>query len=332
MEDLSATLFDEANIKVKEANVLANEYVLRNEKLVETLKEKDLSIELLNNELKNLKDVIGDLAEENSRYAKMSSSVESSTRPDALFQSRQLNKFNSKVIYSPTYNQLRFDLHDFNEFKDALSSTSTVFNIKETPFYKTLLLEDIEPVIRLNFSPTIKFYQKKTFIHNLQEHKVTIEPLSASTEVWKASQLSLSAPSSVPSSPALSQTNTDVVSEKNVDLKMFKYETDQPVAVESRCAVCGEARKHMNFARLYKMKVKQLEYLLCISCSLKLRRILDLFNYLKTLQPTKDLEQILKNWCEVVELRVKLYYCKLGLWDDSDENGLVYGWKNSWIG
>ncbi|GMG21087.1 unnamed protein product [Ambrosiozyma monospora] len=79
------------------------------------------------------------------------------------------------------------------------------------------------------------------------------------------------------------------------------------------------------------MKIRDAEYLLCISCSLKLRRLIDLLNFLKNLKPTFKEEEVIKNWLKLIELRAKLFYTKLGCWDDSDENGLVYGWKNIWI-
>ncbi|KAG7693586.1 hypothetical protein KL933_004647 [Ogataea haglerorum] len=315
MEDLSATLFDEANEKVKEANIVANDFKLRNEKLIETLKDRDTTIEVLNNELRNLKRLIAELEHQDPPQTPPSR-VNSELVPDSQFALPKLIKYNGQPIYSPTFNQLRFDLLLFNQFKESLENFQ---NIRETSFFRHLVSEEIEPVLRLDLSPSVKFFQKKSFISSLFESKVVIEPLSASTELWKAAQAQ-----SAPSSPSLSV--------KSLNLRMFKYETDRPVAMEARCSLCGEARMGINYARLYVMRVREVEYLLCIACATKLRRTVDLLSRVKNLSQTQDEEEVLRVWCELAELRGRLFYSKLGIWDESDENGLVYGWKNSWLG
>ncbi|KAG7745907.1 hypothetical protein KL911_004477 [Ogataea haglerorum] len=315
MEDLSATLFDEANEKVKEANIVANDFKLRNEKLIETLKDRDTTIEVLNNELRNLKRLIAELEHQDPPQTPPSRVI-SELVPDSQFALPKLIKYNGQPIYSPTFNQLRFDLLLFNQFKESLENFQ---NIRETSFFRHLVSEEIEPVLRLDLSPSVKFFQKKSFISSLFESKVVIEPLSASTELWKAAQAQ-----SAPSSPSLSV--------KSLNLRMFKYETDRPVAMEARCSLCGEARMGINYARLYVMRVREVEYLLCIACATKLRRTVDLLSRVKNLSQMQDEEEVLRVWCELAELRGRLFYSKLGIWDESDENGLVYGWKNSWLG
>ncbi|VEU19963.1 DEKNAAC100619 [Brettanomyces naardenensis] len=335
LEDLSATLFTQANIKVKEANIMANDYKVRNSKLVESLKQKDELVELLNNELQQLKDLFGKLSDEKSDdntdtgVDPTGGSAAHDVPVDATFVLEGLQKYNNRQIYTPIYNQLRFDLHAFNQFRKALASQSVPFNIRDSSFFRCVLTEEIEPVLRLDLSPGVKFYQRRSFITSLMDYKVTIEPLSASTEVWKSSNSQHTAPGS----PISDDDSSRGPSEGNwTDLKLFKYGTSRPVANLSKCSICGEARSQMNFSRLYKLKIKDYEYTLCVSCANKLRCVVELLKYLKGLKPTSSDEVLICRWCELSCLRGKLYYTKLGLWSEADEYGLVYGWKNVWLG
>ncbi|QPG76393.1 hypothetical protein FOA43_003782 [Brettanomyces nanus] len=340
VEELSATLFDQANNKVKEANVLANDFKVRNEKLLESLREKDETVELLNNELIQLKDMVSQLAEERTASEESNgiggNSIEnlpsaSKFLADASFSLKGLQKFNSKQIYTPVYNQLRFDLHAFEQFHRALEATNVPFSIRDSSFFRSLLTEEIEPVLRLDLSPGVKFYQRRSFITNLMDYKVSIEPLSASTEVWKSSNAAQQK-HVMPGSFADGHATPELEDDSSSGLKMFKYDASRPVANLSKCSICGEARKQMNFARLYKLKVKDFEYTLCISCTNKLRRVVELLKYLKSLKQTDLDEEVICRWCKLASLRGKLYYTKLGVWSEADEYGLVYGWKNTWLG
>lgn len=322
VEELSATLFDQANNKVKQANITANDFKVRNEKLIDSLKQKDQTIELLNNELKQLKDMLSDLTASEKVTPKTTNTPNNETTTtgfdlgDASFTIESLKSLNGCQIYTPVYNQLRFDLHSFDQFRRALSSETQPFNIRSSSFFSTLMTEEIEPLLRLDLSPSVKFYRRRSFITGLMDYKVTIEPLSASTEVWKSNNIQQS-----------SVSTEDI----KVDVKMFKYATDRPVASPDKCSICGELRKEMNFARLYKLKVKDYEYPLCISCASKLRSVVELLKFLKGLTRTIENETVIHEWCQLAALRGKMYYTKLGIWAESDQFGLVYGWKNKWL-
>ncbi len=339
VEELSATLFDQANNKVKEANIQANDFKVRNGKLIESLKQKDMLIDVLKKELSQLKDMLshmtndepkteGESSSTSSEADKtLGSSVEERSLGDASFTTPRLQKFDGKVIYSPLYNQLRFDLHSFNQFRRALASTTLPFNIKDSSFFRTILAEDVEPVLRLDLSPGVKFYRRRSFILSLMDTKVTIEPLSASTEVWKSNNIALAA---LPGARANSTSSKNLGKSDKPDPKLFRYDTDRPVAVEERCSLCGEKRKEMSFARLYRLKIKDYAYTICISCANKLRCTVELLVYIKGLQKTIAIDEVASSWCKLTELRAKLYFTKFGLWSEADQFGLVYGWKNLW--
>lgn len=339
VEELSATLFDQANNKVKEANVQANDFKVRNGKLIESLKQKDMVIDVLKKELTQLKDMLthlssnqpngnGDASSSLSEADKSSgNSVEDNNLGDASFTAASLQKFNGQLIYSPLYNQLRFDLQSFNQFRRALASTTKPFSIRDSSFFRTILAEDVEPVLRLDLSPAVKFYRRRSFIISLMDSKVTIEPLSAYTEVWKSNNLSQA---TLPAEKSASSSNKGLEQGVKPDPKLFRYDTDRPVAVEEKCSLCGEKRKEMNFARLYRLKIKDYAYTICISCANKLRCTVELLGYLKSLKQSVLMDEVASLWCKLTELRAKLYFTKFGLWSEADKFGLVYGWKNQW--
>lgn len=326
MEELSATLFDQANNKVKEANIEADDYKTRNSRLLGDIRQKDETIELLSNELQQLKGMISTMTENfQTREQELEEQRRRNESPatklgPAAFSLESLGKYNGEQIYSPIYNQLRFDLHYFNQFRRALMPrTSHTFSIRDSSFFKTFLVEEIEPVLRLDLAPAVKFYQHRSFITSLMDSKVSIEPLSAATELWKSTNLKESG-------------SSDLKDSDLKDSKLVAYDTDRPVASRAKCALCGESRDSMNSARLYKLRVNEVEYNLCIACADRLRAVVEVLKYLKTLQATSSEEEVIKAWCHMAPMRGKLFYTKLGLWTDADECGLVYGWKNTWLG
>ncbi|GME93573.1 unnamed protein product [Ambrosiozyma monospora] len=182
IEDLSETLFDEANNKVKEANIETHNTKVKNQRLIEALKDKEMTIEILTNQLNDLKSMINNMEEEKSATVSRRTTLDledADTLGDAAFKSKLLTSFNGRQVYSPIFNQLRFDLSGFISFKRAISPDGkSAANIRDSSFYKHLLSEEIEPTIRLDLSPGVRIYQRKSFVISLIEQKVTIEPLT----------------------------------------------------------------------------------------------------------------------------------------------------------
>lgn len=405
VENITQELFEQANIQVKEANEGAYNVKQMNDRLSQTIKEKDTTIEILQFELANLKSMISSLdsvprtpnvnasTEALDTFSRKSShvNIESSTFDAAMesripaaasFCSKMLAPFNEEVIYSPIYNQLRFDLPAFATFYNSIigsSSPTSVskFDIRITKFY-TKLLEDLDDSLKLDKAPalqTLKMrWNRKSFLQELMDSTVTIEPLSAATEVWKSQTLQKYVPlSSQPGTPiipppaghdsdampSLSRFSTNTTSSTSYDPSLFKNATSashsttngsvQPLAVTAGCGLCGEKRRDMNFSRLHHIKIEtpstsvedkvhRSDYPLCINCASKYRSVVELLKFIATINPipykkSSELDDYIRSkWARFVQLRAKVWFISdIGIWNEKDKFGLVYGWQNDWL-
>ncbi|OUM55527.1 hypothetical protein BVG19_g5074 [[Candida] boidinii] len=208
----------------------------------------------------------------------------SDNKPDSnefIFNDESLDKYNNELIYSPTYNYLRFDLQDFADFDKMIKYLYGRVNkrfeysiIKETQFFKSLLTYDIEPTLRIDLAPDVGYFNRKSLLSALVEGRVVIEPISGVTEFWKAAQLKNQqqnqnenqSTSSLDSS-SNSDNNTENSSNASSDLKgigitsksednLFSFpKSSPPVATHEKCAFCGEARDtSIAYARMYNLK------------------------------------------------------------------------------
>lgn len=309
VENITQELFEQANSQVKEANEDAFNIKQLNDRLSNTIKEKDTTIEILQSELSTLKHIISNLDNSsnnntpnddsrnnsknvsNANLPGVLNDAEKSTIPQsANFNSTLLSAFNGRPIYSPLFNQLRFDLPSFKVFSDVLltkhhespSSKITTFDIKTSKFF-IKLLEELEDMLRLDKSPALQSlklrWNRKAFLLELMEKTVNIEPLSAVTEVWKNQTLQQYIPSisDETSTPPVSAPETDAMpSLSNVstntpaapyDPSLFKYSSNTnknssqqnnivPLAVTTSCGLCGETRMDLNFSRLYHLRIE----------------------------------------------------------------------------
>lgn len=139
VENITEELFEQANNQVKEANEDAYNTKKLNDRLSNTIKEKDTTIEILQSELSNLKNIISNMdtssstpmedpkrVTSNKEYFDLKAPLNDQTVEDpffpscAILNSPLLSPFNRKPIYAPYYNQLRFDLPAFRLFSDSL--------------------------------------------------------------------------------------------------------------------------------------------------------------------------------------------------------------------
>lgn len=199
-----------------------------------------------------------------------------------IFSDESLDKYNNELIYSPTYNYLRFDLQDFEDFHKMIKYLNGRVNkrfeysiIKETQFFKSLLTYDIEPTLRIDLAPGVGYFNRKSLLSALVEGRVVIEPISGVTEFWKAAQLknqqqqSQSDNQSTDSldSNSNSDNNTENSSNTPSDIKgigitsksednLFSFpKSSPPVATHEKCAFCGESRDtSIAYARMYNLK------------------------------------------------------------------------------
>lgn len=330
VESITQELFEQANSQVREANVGAYNIRQMNERLSNTIKEKDTTIEILQSELTKLKNVISEM-EAGSQSAEdlvsrtqgndlpalsaQQTAQEDSKLPTcAAFASKALSQLNQKQIYTPIYNQLRFDLPAYTLFSESLlphaslasssaaselaahlhrpsvsasSSSSSVatFDIKTTKFFLKLI-DELDEDLRLEKAPSLQTFKlrwnRKTFLLELIDKLVTIEPLSAATEVWKRQTLQKYVPVTTPSTPKIplpdstsSDSSLPVLSRhatsatpttSSYDPTLFKLASNAatpaskpegvaPLALVAPCGLCGEKRRDMNFSRLYHIRI-----------------------------------------------------------------------------
>lgn len=276
IEELSESLFNEANKMVKEARVETENYRLRNNKLSDTLEEKNTTIESLTSELKILKKLLYELENENAVERRESvvstpdpsadSLISDSNNDDSLsvsqrdqttllsqntmFSSSKLSSYDKQLIYTPIYNSLRFDLANFDDFvkfvkflynRNSLSTIVTPVDfsvLKETAFFKKIFKEEIEPALAIDTAPDIGYFNRKNFMGALVEGRVIIEPISGVNESFK-----------------LNHRKSET--EEQTKEKLFSYpKNSPPVATLAPCSICGEARNDiLEHSRLYTLKL-----------------------------------------------------------------------------
>lgn len=413
IENLSTALLEEANLKVREANVEAYNTTVINDKLSNTIKEKDTTIDILQSELSNLKSIISNMdsvqsphdesknlnTKENTDYMdspnlnSSSYGFEEEIPTASYLNSKLLSPFNMKQIYSPLFNQLRFDSPAFILFSECLfgknsqpsSSTSlneltytttrstsslNSFDIRTTKFFLKLL-DELDADLRLDKAPCLQSFKlrwnRKSFLIDLMDKIVTIEPLSAATEAWKSQTLQKYIPLSTPTTPTLpnfdennknfqlSRTPTNNSTITTYDPSLFKRanaaghsDTIAPLAVVAACGLCGEKRRDLNFSRLYHIRItstdpnkidsSKADYPLCINCANRYRAVVELMKFIGNLNPSgllanDNLDDYIKSsWAKYVELKTKVWFVvNIGIWSKKEKYGLVYGWQNDWL-
>ncbi|KAJ5692187.1 hypothetical protein N7462_001610 [Penicillium macrosclerotiorum] len=65
------------------------------------------------------------------------------------------------------------------------SQTGSHIPLKETKFYKRVLMEDIEPTLRLDLSPGISWLTRRTVLSGICEGTLVVEPIPATTKKYE---------------------------------------------------------------------------------------------------------------------------------------------------
>lgn len=332
IDQMSSALFEEANHQVESANKDRYEVEQLNKKMMETLKEKDSIIDLLQSELTHLKTIITKSKPEDGDQSNISNGAENIVQKESndcvdylrntFFDIPSLDQYNNTEIAKCQFNQLRLDSQFAQTFKESLTTTTPdTWSIRSTKIFE-LILQEIENCVRLDKAPVLKFkFNKRSILTNLLDYKAGIEPLSASTESWKRAQL----------------TQTD-------------HKHKGPLAIHEACSLCGEKRPNINNSRIYKMIIFKKEkeiYNLCISCTGKWRLVIPLMNLINNIKPISNYQPVQLNenekyipslvdvydqYFQLMPYLIKLTYLRFGIWENDDHCGLVYGWHNSWLG
>ncbi|KAJ5801321.1 uncharacterized protein N7518_003389 [Penicillium psychrosexuale] len=65
------------------------------------------------------------------------------------------------------------------------STTGSGFSLKETRFYKRVLMEDIEPTLRLDLAPGISWLTRRTVLSGICEGSLVVEPMPTSAQKFE---------------------------------------------------------------------------------------------------------------------------------------------------
>lgn len=294
VEDLTASLFDEANNMVADARKEKYAIEILNKRLTEQLREKDTLLDTLTLQLKNLKKVMHSLDNESTitnnsnRYSTIlsDSATSSSTSLNKVPTSYSLasQDMYSGIVYSPSISSIRYDISLYNEFLKFVAALPHCENIKatssESKLIRRLVNDEIQPILKIDNASGIGWLVKKTLLSLIIDGLVVVEPLSGVNATYQIGYNS--------SSPVKQATS-------NMP-KMFKFPLDSPpVAVHAACSFCGESRDDIvEHARMYVLKTlhktddgkEQVTntYPLCHWCLLKLRQTCEIFAFLRSLK------------------------------------------------
>ncbi|KAI9825979.1 MAG: hypothetical protein M1819_007480 [Sarea resinae] len=63
----------------------------------------------------------------------------------------------------------------------AGSGKEAATSLRDTPFYKRVLIEDLEPTLRLDTAPGLSWLARRTVIHSMSDGSLVVEPMPASS-------------------------------------------------------------------------------------------------------------------------------------------------------
>lgn len=307
VEDLTASLFDEANNMVADARKETHTTEILNRKLLDAVKEKDNTLETMEAQLKHLRKVVEKMdvsTTTNNRYSVVISESDVMSLKKTVTNNSITSEnvpFQNAIIYSPNISSIRFDLNLYTEFLKFLAVLPVSKTLKDTTndskLIRRIVNDEITPVLKIDSAPGVSWLAKKYFLNHIIEGLVIIQPLSGINETFQMG-------SSSTSSPALSRPSFE-----RKESHLFNYPIDSPpVAVHEACALCGECRDDIvQHARMHVLKTQSKQddgslietgsYPLCLWCLLKVRQTADIFSFLRSLKlGTWNLEKVtLKN-------------------------------------
>lgn len=238
VEDLTASLFNEANEMVSNASRETYNFKVKNRKLYEEIDEKNAIIDSLQAQLQDLKGLFMKLEDQQRSLRHGTPQLEHGF--DEQPTDNAVDDYGflmSQLIHAPRVRAIRFDLnhyqHDFKAFVFQLIKPDFVFDLatlKTLKYFRKIWHEEIEPA--LGTIPSVsnnflnRFSKGKTFWTLLAEGKAIIEPVSGVNETFK------------------------------LNYRGVKTGDEKPVAMKEPCAFCGETKgDRLEHARLYMLKL-----------------------------------------------------------------------------
>lgn len=355
IEDLTASLFNEANEMVSTASRETYNFKVKNRKLIEELADKDTIIESLQDQLKDLKLMFFKLEDQQRALQANTPRMEHHFDLSGFSESEEENLLLLQQIFGPRVRALRFDIpvyqEDFKGFVYQLIKPEFLFDLtslKNLKYFRKIWVEEIEPCVahipQLSGNFMNRWSKGKTFWGLLVEGRAIIEPVAGVNETFK--------------------------------LTYKGAKTDEiPVAIRDPCVFCGECKDDMlEHARLYNLKLygptsetggsghtREIAgeahevigaHPLCNFCLVKLRAICEFFaklrmihnNIYKLKQNAKyddiafvlnfqfkrveevvrrldpsDEPAVLKLYMMLLLLRAKIFWSKIGIWDTEED-------------
>lgn len=294
IEDLTASLFDEANKMVATARKESHTMEVKNSKLKELLEEKDLILETLNLQLKNLKKVLQNLEKENISQSGSRPSIVGNDNSNSSISIQKTSTSNSAEqtlgpIYSPNVTSVRYDLNLYTEFLKFIAVLPYCEALKDTSsdskLLRRLVNDEIQPALRLDNASGLGWIVRRTLMSLMMEGLVVVEPLSGLNENFQYGY----------ASPSLSGSAFSPIM-AGKDAHLFSYPSDSPpIAVHDKCSFCSEARDDViEHARMYVLKTQTRtedgsvivtnSFPLCRYCLLKVRQTCEIFAFLRSLK------------------------------------------------
>lgn len=154
-------------------------------------------------------------------------------------------------------------------------------SLRETKFYKRVLVEDIEPTLRLENSPGLSWLARRSVQTAITEGSLVIDPIPTP-------------------SAAKGGSNT--------------------VGVMFPCSMCGESRSGDEHARTHRMRINENQgaqrYPLCGYCVNRLRCVCDFMVFLRAIREgiwkCDTQEEMQHAWEESVKLRERMFWARIG--------------------
>lgn len=298
IQDLTESLFSEANNMVADARKEKHSIEILNLKLQGQLNEKDNLLLALNTQLKKLKSVMHDL--ENENHSLIKSNRDSIILNDGFTPSNSsidkittdsfsaaLPCVQSNILFSPLAQRIRYDVSLYDEYLRFIAVLPICPTIKDTISHSKLITrlvnEEIQPILRLDNATGLGWMVKRNLMSLIINGLVVVEPISGINETYKVGY----------SSYSQSQNNGKFELKDN---HLFNYPVNSPpVAISNPCAFCSESRDDiLEHGRLYVLKTLQKmehgvtettnQFPLCYYCLVKIRQICKIFAFLRLLK------------------------------------------------
>ena len=288
VEELTASLFDEANTMVSNASRETHNFKIKNRKLYEEIDEKNIIIANLQDQLHDLKQMFIKIEDQQRLMAytntghntpKMENNMEFPSPGNVTGGDVEGEDHKDKLqlhlqqladcLYSPQIAAIRFDLNNYNkDFKGFIYNLIKpdfqfdLSHLKNLTFFKNIWTYEIETAVGyippLPQTSILNRWQKgKIFWNSLVDGRISIEPIKGFHE----RKLNLASSHNGP-------LNKELLS----------------MAIREPCSFCGEFRdeayEHCRFhtCKIYDVDETVIaQYPLCNYCVIKLRNLCDFF-------------------------------------------------------